>query len=138
MSDQNLAMKQRFLELGWDQIPRFVMRMTEIGPADKLVFSFILNRIRDFGGGRAFPSIESIGKNTGLPERTVKRSTAALVGVGLLERKKRGMGKTNEYILPDAIPNWILDKYGKDWTANQQKGQIGPSERLLMEEHQNE
>ncbi len=128
MSEKNLEMKQRFLELGWDQIPRFVMRMTEIGPADKLVFSFILNRIRDFGGGRAFPSIESIGKNTGLPDRTVKRSTAALVNVGLLERKKRGMGKTNEYGLPGEIPIWILDKYGKDWVPDRKRGQIDPSE----------
>jgi hypothetical protein len=107
-------MKRKFMESGWDQIPRFVLRMEEIGSSDKLVFSFIVNRMRDFGGGIAFPSIETIAANNALSKATVKRSTAALIKIGLLIRYPRGMGKTNEYCLPDEIPDWILEKYGAD------------------------
>jgi len=127
VGENNLAMKRRLLEMGWDQIPRFLMRMREIGPSDKLVFAFILNRIRDFGNGRAFPSIMTIAMNNALSIPTVKRSTAALVKIGLLVRHRRGLGKTNEYGLPDEIPPWILEAYGGDLRS--QRDQKDTSDR---------
>jgi len=118
--EKNLAMKKKFMGFGWDQIPRFILRIEEIGPSDKLVFSFIVNRMRDFGGGMAFPSIETIAVNNALSKATVKRSTAALINLGLLVRHPRGMGKTNEYEMPEEIPAWILEKYGADITPRDQ------------------
>jgi len=123
--EKNLAMKKKIMGFGWDQIPRFLLRMEEIKLSDKIVYSFIVNRMRDFGGGFSFPSIETIAVNNALSKTAVKRSTAALIKIGLLVRHSRGMGRTNEYELPDEIPAWILDKYGADIVP---RDQIEPSE----------
>ena len=133
-NDTNIQIKRAMLEEGWDSLPRFIMRMTEIGPSEKLAFQFILGRIRAFGGGRAFPSVDTIAANTALSEHTVRRSIAELKKVGLISFERRGYGLTHEYQL-EAVPDWILEKYGefqpgkKNIGENAQSVQIGRSDR---------
>lgn len=112
MKTKNTAYKKAWMEMGWDVIPRPILRMSEIGPSEKIIFIFILGRISEKGSGRAFPSVDSIAANTSLSERTVKTCISNLKEVGLISFERRGYGQSYEYQI-EGIPDWILEKHGE-------------------------
>lgn len=79
---------------------------------EKLMF-IVLKRYVDFSldkngvKGQVFPSLETIGsKCGGISIPTVKKTLDSLEEKGIIERHRRGLGKTNIYIIKDFPGMW--------------------------------
>lgn len=89
------------LRKGFDQIPRDIMRRTDLTASAKLVYSNIIGRIYK-GNTFSIPGIDTIAEDTGTGTATVKRAIAELVGKGLIVRVDRGR-RSNRYELPSLL-----------------------------------
>lgn len=111
----NLRQKREILEIecGWDPLPRPVGRMKELTSDAKLVYQFIMGRIREYWHGKCTPSIALISLNVNISESGVRNCIRQLKKVGLIHYERHGMPPRNSYYLRP-IPHWILQKYGRD------------------------
>lgn len=72
---------------GWASIPRWLLYTPEIGPHAKLVYVVIQSHTDE--NGSAWPSRELIADESGLSAASVKRATAELVALGVVEVRRR-------------------------------------------------
>jgi Fic family protein len=91
--------------------------------ADACVAYFIIDWFNP-AKGCSWPSLETLAKATGLNLRTVKRSIARLVRLGVIKKKTRGRrGHTSEY-----VPNW---EYGGEPDTQKYGGEsLTPKQRI--------
>lgn len=71
--------------------------MSEIGPTEKLVYAVLWTRRN--GDNEAWCGYRYLSESTGASNASVKRALSRLVEHGLIERKRRGLGRTNVYSL---------------------------------------
>ena len=82
---------------GFTQVPNFILRSPTIAPGDKLAFAAILSYA--WNHNFCFPGQETLARDLGLTERSVRRHLKSLERAGLLTIKRRGLGRTNIYEL---------------------------------------
>lgn len=92
MSVRDLNMRE-----GYSAIPRGIIRSSKISFGAKVVYGLLLDHAwnKDY----CYPSIETISEYCGISERALYKYISELKEKGLLEVKRRGLGKTNLYIL---------------------------------------
>jgi hypothetical protein len=129
MTDEtkNVIVKERMFQESWVMLPKFIMRMTEVSAADKMVFMSLLDRVRNRGRGRCFPAQDLVAHDCGCSIDTVQRSIAKLKEIGFLNWKQRGRSLTCEYVFED-IPAWVFEKYGDDVLKKPETATCGFSE----------
>jgi len=91
-------------------VPEWLMEREEISPGAKLCYA----RLARFAGkdGHCFPKRDKIAKGIGVSDRQVGRYISELCNYNLIEYKKMGLGKPNEYrfLLHEWMDNVLTDR----------------------------
>lgn len=81
----NLEVKEWFLRGDYTILPDAILADKSLTPATKLVLMGVLSHIRKQGGGKCFPSEETLARETGLAKRTVRSAKYRLKARGWLD-----------------------------------------------------
>lgn len=102
--------------------------------ADEQMVFIVLKSYVDFSAdsGEAFPGIHTICKRSKLSESSVRRTINSLVKKGIVKKVRRGLTKTNLYILADYPAMWGCDDLGslKEIVKNQGMVPLTPEEHI--------
>lgn len=96
--DGFILVEDETLRHGFTQIPNAILRRPDIAPGAKLTYMVLLSYA--WQKGHCFPGQETMACDLGVSKRSVVTYLAQLAELGLLRVKRRGLGKTNLYILP--------------------------------------
>jgi len=89
---------------GFTQIPNFFLRRKDLSANAKVAFALLLSYA--WNNNSCFPGQEKLAEDMGVTRRLVIRLLGELEKKGFLEKKRRGLGKTNVYILHSRVrPN---------------------------------
>ena len=104
--DRNLIVKGADIatQRGWTGVPNFILESKEISPGAKLTYAMLLKYARE--KDNCFPGQDTLAKNMGNGERSVRRWLNELEGVGLISKKRRGQGRSNVYIVHIKASFW--------------------------------
>ena len=78
-----------------------------LSPGERFVF-LALKRYADVrvGEGEVFPTVEEICKKVGMAENTVRKHLRSLKNKGIIDIKRRGLSKSNLYVIRDKAKMW--------------------------------
>jgi DNA-binding MarR family transcriptional regulator len=82
---------------GFTQVPNFLLKSAKLSAGDKMTFAMLLSYA--WQNDYCFPGQQTLAKDLGLDERSVRRHLKSLEANGLLTIQRRGQGKTNVYEL---------------------------------------
>jgi len=82
---------------GFTQVPNCILRDSKLSSNAKIVYSMLLSYA--WNNNNVFPGQERLAKDTGTSTRTIIRTIKELSEAEYLEVARRGLGKTNVYIL---------------------------------------
>ena len=82
---------------GFTQIPNYVLKKENISSTEKIIYAMLLSYA--WHNDRVFPGQDRLAKDLKITRRTVNGAIKGLCKSGLLEITRRGLGKTNIYIL---------------------------------------
>lgn len=99
LKDRNIVLKgaDAASSRGFTQVPNFLLRSGRLSPGDKLSFAMLLSYA--WHNDSCFPGQAKLAQDLGLSDRSVRTHLKSLEAHGLLEIKRRGLGKTNIYVL---------------------------------------
>ena len=99
LKDRNIILKgaDAATSRGFTQVPNLLLRAPALSPGDKLSFAMLLSYA--WHNDSCFPGQATLAKDLGLSDRSVRTHLKSLEAQGLLEIKRRGLGKTNIYVL---------------------------------------
>jgi len=101
---QNLILRgaDPITKRGFAQVPVVILQHKELSDTAKLVYAMMLYYA--WHKNYCFPGQARLAKDLGVTSRTIIRAIKNLEENNILETRKRGLGKTNIYIL------WITPK----------------------------
>lgn len=82
---------------GFTQIPNIVLTNKKLGSGAKLCYAMLLKYA--WQNNYCFPGQVRLGVDMGLSDRMVRSHLKELEKIGYLKTQRRGLGKTNIYIL---------------------------------------
>lgn len=103
MSDLRFQSKNR--QGGFTQVDNSVIRSTKLTMQAKCLYAQLLAYA---WGGSVFPGRDRLAKENNVHPNTIDKHMKELKDIGLVEVKRRGLGKTNLYILKD-ITNLVYE-----------------------------
>ncbi|MBI5771957.1 MAG: helix-turn-helix domain-containing protein [Verrucomicrobia bacterium] len=83
------------IQLGFTQVPNFVLRDTRLSIGAKLTYAMFLSYA--WHNDLCFPGQERLAADLGMSVPSVSNFTAELAKHGFISIKRRGLGKTNLY-----------------------------------------
>jgi DNA-binding GntR family transcriptional regulator len=83
---------------GLTMVPNDVLLDATLTPAARAAYAMLASYA--WRGAECWPGQETLAEDLGVDDRTVRRYLAELVERGLVERTRRGRGRTNVYSLP--------------------------------------
>ncbi len=86
---------------GFTQVPNVVLRDTRLSPGAKLCYALLLSYA--WQKDSCFPGQETLAEDAGASRRSIVRFMKELEQSGYLEKKRRGLGKTNVYTLHSRV-----------------------------------
>jgi hypothetical protein len=86
---------------GFTSIPNVVLRRIDLSGNAKALYAIVLDLVQY---QREEPDMQGLGELIGAGEKAAKAALKQLVDAGLLEVKRRGLGRTNAYFLVDPEP----------------------------------
>jgi len=86
---------------GFTQVPNVVLRDTSLSPGAKLCYAMLLSYA--WQKDNCFPGQEALAKDLGISKRSTVRFMKELETSGYLEKKRRGLGRTNVYTLRSRV-----------------------------------
>ena len=86
---------------GFTQVPNFILRDNKISVGAKLAYSMFLSYA--WNNELCYPGQEKLAQDMGVGKRSVVTYLQELQKHGLLEVKRRGLGKTNLYKLKFSV-----------------------------------
>lgn len=97
MKKQTLQIRDYTIRPGFTQIANIVLRDSLLSPGDKVMYTLLLSYAwqQDF----CFPGQKVLADDMGCDSRTVRRHLAALIKRGLVSEQRRGLSKTNIYVI---------------------------------------
>jgi hypothetical protein len=100
VSERTVRFADPMLQAGFTQIPNAVLLRSELSVAARLTFGVLASFA--WKDERCYPGQERVGALLGVGERAVRSYIGELKEAGQLEVERRGLGKSNAYILlPD-------------------------------------
>lgn len=82
---------------GFTQVPNFLLKSRHLSAGDKLAYAMLLSYA--WQKDSCFPGQETLAKDLGLSDRSVRTHLKSLERRGLLNIRRRGQGRTNIYEL---------------------------------------
>jgi DNA-binding transcriptional ArsR family regulator len=131
LRDRNIVLKgaDAATSRGFTQVPNFLLRSPHLSPGDKLCFAMLLSYA--WHNDSCFPGQETLARDLGLAERSVRRHLKSLEKHGLLAIRRRGLGKTNIYEL-NLKPTGLLAGPDRTKMAGQERKKMAAPERTPM------
>lgn len=86
---------------GFTQVPNVVLRDSSLSAGAKLCYALLLSYA--WQKDSCFPGQEALAKDAGASRRSIVRFLKELEKSGYLEKKRRGLGKTNIYTLRSRV-----------------------------------
>ena len=82
---------------GFTQVPNFILKNKKLTVGEKMTFAMFLSYA--WNNERVFPGQEKLADDIGAGVRSVNRFIKGLEAKGFLTIQRRGLGKTNIYML---------------------------------------
>ena len=99
LEPNTIIIENEALRKGFTMIPNYILRDPTISAGAKLTYTLLLSYA--WQEGSCFPGQKRLAGNLGVKERMVRYHLTKLKKRGLIEVKRRGLGKTNVYIIKD-------------------------------------
>lgn len=99
LEPNTLVIENEALRKGFTIIPNYILRDPAISIGAKLTYTLLLSYA--WQEGSCFPGQKRLAANLGLKERMVRYYLTELKKSGFIEVKRRGLGRTNIYIIKD-------------------------------------
>jgi hypothetical protein len=106
--EPHVIIEDETLAQGFTQIPNGVLRRSDLQPGAKLTYMVLLSYA--WQKNHAYPGQDSLARDMGVSDRSVRTYLDQLVASGLLTIRRRGLGLTNVYILHRIRPENISDQ----------------------------
>lgn len=87
---------------GFTQVPNFVLKCDGISHGAKVVYAMLLSYA--WQNGFCFPGQEKLARDIGTSRQTANKFIQELAKAELIHIKRRGLGKSNVYILRSKVP----------------------------------
>lgn len=107
-------MDDKFLKLPFSVLGVSKWKDISISPADKLVYSFLLSRIRYFvweQGGEYYETQEEMAKALGMDVQVVRRSVLKWINLGVVKATKSRHQGRQKWVYHNILPVGV-DKQG--------------------------
>jgi hypothetical protein len=98
-----IVIAEERLQEGWTNIPNTILRRADVSPGAKLTYVMLLSYAHQKGS--CFPGQVTLARDLGAGERSVRRYLQELESMRLLQVQRRGLGKTNLYVLSKWVPS---------------------------------
>lgn len=95
--ERHVIVEDETLAAGFTQIPNGVLRRSDLQPGAKLTYMVLLSYA--WQKDHAYPGQDRLASDMGVSERSVITYLKQLQESGLITIRRRGLGKTNVYIL---------------------------------------
>lgn len=124
--ERHVIVEDPTLAQGFTQIPNGVLRRSNLQPGAKLTYMVLLSYA--WQKDHAYPGQDRLAQDMGVSERSVITYLKQLQSSGLITIKRRGLGKTNLYILHRISESEnIADQTGGEKSASQEvKNETAP------------
>ncbi|HZG69531.1 MAG TPA: helix-turn-helix domain-containing protein [Herpetosiphonaceae bacterium] len=126
--DRNIIIEDPTLAAGFTQIPNVVLRRLGLSPGAKLTYVMLLSYA--WQDGACFPGQETLARDMGFTDRSVRTYLKELQEHGLITIRQRGLNLTNLYILNRLGPE--VDsalRLGPEIISGPDRNQTTPLER---------
>ncbi len=112
-----LVIEDQSLAYGFIQLPRQILLASNLTRDAKMLYAVLLHY--GWQDRRCFPGYARLCSDLGASENMVRKYMRELEAIGLLSQKRRGLGKTNIYMLHDlrTAKIAVLDQHQKLRTA---------------------
>ncbi len=80
---------------GFTQIPNVILKSSKISGGGKLAYAMLLSYA--MGADQCFPGQDRLGEDMGVSRQTANGYIKELAGLGFINIKRRGQGKSNLY-----------------------------------------
>ena len=107
-----LNTKDPVLRGGFTQVPNFILEDPSISLGGKIAYAMFLKYAWD--NDCVFPGQKRLAEAMGVTQGRVSQFTKELNDAGLLEIKRRGLGRTNLYILNFTVKKSRLNRRRKN------------------------
>ena len=97
-----IQIENQSLRQGFTSTPNYILRNPNVSVGAKMVYILLLSYA--WQKGSCFPGQETLASDLGVSNRSVVKWIKELEKEGLIARKRRGLGKTNVYIILDYKP----------------------------------
>lgn len=94
-----LVIEDQSLRYGFVQLPKQVLWASNLSRDAKLLYAVLLGYA--WQEASCFPGYDRLSLDMGATRKIVRKYMQELEGVGLIAQKRRGLGRTNLYRLPD-------------------------------------
>jgi len=132
-----IIIEEASLRESFTQIPNTILKRKDLSPGAKLTYVSLLSYA--WQQGSCYPGQATLADDIGVGQRSVVRYMKELQDSGLLEVKRRGLGRTNLYTLTSwvkakrgSLPDTTPATSGADnaiaQTVNSRSAQLGPLE----------
>ena len=98
-NESDIFIENPAIRRGFTQIPNHILSMRELSANAKLVYMMLLSYA--WKDGSCFPGQERMAYDLGVHLNTIGRALQELQSHGLIEIQRRGLQKTNRYIIRD-------------------------------------
>jgi DNA-binding transcriptional regulator YhcF (GntR family) len=99
LEPDTLLIENEALRKGFTVIPNFILRNPSLSIGARMMYTLLLSYA--WQEGSCFPGQKRIARELGIKERMVRYYLTELQNSGFVEAKRRGLGKTNIYVLKD-------------------------------------
>lgn len=110
IKQKNIFILPKSMRHGFAQMPRPVLRYPKLSLNAKAVYCLLLSYA--WQDNFCFPGQEKMSEDLGISGRSVRNYLAELKKHGLIDWKKRGYSKTNDYYIQN-VPDKIIRAYEK-------------------------
>ena len=93
-----IVVEDTLLRQGFTQVPNLILRMSGVSHGAKLTYALLLSYA--WQEGSCFPGQDQLAKDLSVERKAVIRYLKELKDKQIIQVVRRGMGKTNVYILP--------------------------------------
>ena len=136
LEPDTLLVENEALRKGFTVIPNYVLRnpLTSLGA--RMTFTLLLSYA--WQEGSCFPGQKRLARDLGIKERMVRYYLTELQKSGFIEAKRRGMGKTNVYVIKDVQPDrQNIAGQDRQSIADQERQNIAYKENTDIQKHNN-
>jgi hypothetical protein len=106
----NLDVSKEIFSTSWSRLPDWVRKMSDITWMVKGVYLYLMSRVREQGGGKCYPAIQTIADNIGISRTTAKKALHRLVEKDLIRSHRTKSGVSYYTFCPP--PRLIMTNKG--------------------------